>query len=57
MYQVEFLPVARQGMIDIAKYISSDLCNPATIDEDEKKVTISRVIYFMGEGDSNGTEF
>jgi len=29
MYQLEFLPIARQDMIDIARYISNELGNPA----------------------------
>jgi len=29
MYQLEYLPIAKQDMIDIVKYISEDLCNPS----------------------------
>lgn len=28
MYKLEYLPVARKDMLEIAKYISQDLCNP-----------------------------
>ena len=28
MYQVDFLPIARQDMMEIAKYIGHELCNP-----------------------------
>jgi plasmid stabilization system protein ParE len=28
MYQLEFLPIANQDMIEIARYISHELCNP-----------------------------
>lgn len=28
MYKLVFLPIARQDMIDIARYISHSLCNP-----------------------------
>jgi len=28
MYQLEFLPIARQDMTEIARYISQELCNP-----------------------------
>lgn len=28
MYELEFLPIARQDMSDIAKYINKVLCNP-----------------------------
>ena len=93
MYQLEFLPIARQDMTEIASYISQELCNPSAaeklandliqaagrlvdfpfinavhqtnkplrkeyrklivknyiifywIDEDEKRVTVARVIY------------
>jgi len=93
MYQLELLPIARQDMIDIARYISHELLNPTAaeklaeemieaadrlmdfpyinalhrpvkplgkeyrklivnnyimfycIDEEEKKVTVARVIY------------
>jgi len=29
MYQLTFLPVAKQDMADIVRYISHELCNPA----------------------------
>lgn len=29
MYQIEYLPVAREDLIDIVQYISKNLCNPA----------------------------
>lgn len=29
MYSLEFLPIARQDMSDIAKYVNSVLCNPS----------------------------
>ena len=29
MYQLEYLPIAKQDMVDIVKYISHDLCNPS----------------------------
>lgn len=29
MYKLEYLPVARQDMIEIVQYISRELCNPA----------------------------
>ena len=29
MYKLDFLPIARQDMADIARYISHDLCNPS----------------------------
>ncbi len=28
MYKLDFLPIARQDMTDIARYISHELCNP-----------------------------
>lgn len=28
MYQLEYLPIAKKDMVDIAKYISKELCNP-----------------------------
>ena len=33
MYQLEFLPIARQDMTDIARYISLELGNPAAADK------------------------
>lgn len=32
MYSLEFLPIARQDMIDIARYISRELSNPTAAD-------------------------
>ena len=32
MYDLEFLPAARQDMIDIVRYISRELNNPAAAD-------------------------
>jgi len=29
MYQLEYLPIARQDMVEIVKYISQELCNPS----------------------------
>lgn len=29
MYKLVYLPVARQDMVDIVRYISRELCNPA----------------------------
>ena len=28
MYKLEYLPLARQDMLDISRYISRELCNP-----------------------------
>ncbi len=28
MYKLEYLPIARQDMVDIVRYISRELCNP-----------------------------
>lgn len=33
MYKLEYLPTARQDMVDIARYISHDLCNPAAAEK------------------------
>ncbi|MDR2940507.1 MAG: type II toxin-antitoxin system RelE/ParE family toxin [Clostridiales bacterium] len=33
MYQLEYLPIARQDMIEIAKYISHELCNPTAAEK------------------------
>ena len=33
MYQLEFLPIARQDTMDIARYISQELCNPVAAEE------------------------
>jgi len=33
MYQLEFLPIARQDMIDIARYISHELLNPTAAEK------------------------
>lgn len=29
MYELEYLPAARQDMVDIVRYISRELCNPS----------------------------
>ena len=29
MYKLEYLPAARQDMVDIVRYISRELCNPS----------------------------
>ncbi len=28
MYRIEYLPIARQDMVEIARYIGRELCNP-----------------------------
>ena len=33
MYKIEFLPMAKQDMTEIARYISHELCNPAAANE------------------------
>lgn len=33
MYKLEYLPVARQDMVDIVQYISRKLCNPTAADQ------------------------
>ncbi len=33
MYQIEYLPIAMQDMVDIARYISHELCNPAAAEK------------------------
>lgn len=33
MYKLEYLPAARQDMVDIVQYISRELCNPAAADQ------------------------
>ena len=33
MYQLEFLPIARQDMADIVRYISHDLSNPTAAEK------------------------
>ena len=33
MYQLEYLPIAKQDMIGIARYISHELCNPAAAEK------------------------
>ena len=104
MYKVEFLPIAKQDLREIALYISNDLCNPTaavnlveeiveateklsdfpyshhmyypirplkkeyrkipirnymvfyTVDEQQKNVTISRIIYAKRNLSSQITE-
>jgi len=33
MYQLDYLPIARQDMTETAKYISHELCNPTAADK------------------------
>lgn len=33
MYQLDYLPIARQDMIEIVKYISHEFCNPTAADK------------------------
>lgn len=33
MYKLEYLPVARQDMVEIVQYISRELCNPVAADQ------------------------
>ena len=33
MYQLKFLPIARQDMIEIARYISHEICNPTAAEK------------------------
>jgi addiction module RelE/StbE family toxin len=33
MYQVEYLPIAKQDTTEIARYISHELCNPSAADK------------------------
>ena len=33
MYKLEYLPVARKDMIEIVRYISRELCNPAAANQ------------------------
>lgn len=33
MYKLEYLPAARQDMVDIVWYISRELCNPAAAEQ------------------------
>ena len=33
MYQLEFLPMAKQDMTEIVKYISHELCNPSAAEK------------------------
>ena len=100
MYQLEYLPIARQDMVETIRYINHDLCNPLAaeklseemieaaellkkfpyinavyramkplkneyrklivrnyimfywVDEEEKRITISRVIYARRDYDN-----
>ena len=33
MYQLEYLPIARHDMTEIARYISQELCNPSAAEK------------------------
>jgi len=33
MYQLEYLPIARQDMVEIVRYISQKLCNPSAAEK------------------------
>lgn len=33
MHKLEYLPIAKHDMIDIARYISQELCNPSAADK------------------------
>ena len=33
MYKLEYLPAARQDMVDIVRYISRELCSPAAAEQ------------------------
>ena len=33
MYELEFLPIAKQDMVEIARYISKELCNPSVAEK------------------------
>ena len=48
MYQLEFLPIARQDMTDIARYISHELYNPTAAEKlaDEMIDTAERLADF-----------
>lgn len=48
MYNLEYLPVARQDMIDIVRYISQDLKNPGAADRlaEELVEAIENVLIF-----------
>jgi addiction module RelE/StbE family toxin len=48
MYRLEFLPIARQDMADIARYISLELCNPTTAEKlaDEMIEAAERLMEF-----------
>jgi addiction module RelE/StbE family toxin len=39
MYQIEYLPIARQDMIEIAIYISNELNNPVAAEKLAEKMT------------------
>ena len=48
VYQLEYLPIARRDMIEIAGYISRDLCNPLAADKlaDEMVESAERLTEF-----------
>jgi len=33
MYKLEYLPIAKQDIVEIAKYISKELCNPSAAEK------------------------
>jgi len=33
MYQLEYLPIAMQDMVEISRYISQELCNPSAAEK------------------------
>lgn len=41
MYELEYLPIAKKDMVDIATYISKDLCNPTAAEQLSIKLTES----------------
>ena len=47
-YQLVFLPIAKQDMVDIAKYIAVELCNPAAANKlgDEMIEAAERICDF-----------
>ena len=48
IYRLEYLPIARQNMIDIVRYISHDLANPSAAERlaDELIEAVDRLIDF-----------
>jgi len=39
MYQLDYLPIAKQDMTEIARYISRELCNPSAADKLSHEMT------------------